>query len=275
MRKYVFALMVLSFAVVACNKTETTTPASTDQLTVVSDIPLAIAIYIAENYPDASIATTLKMSTSDTAYVITLNTAEILAFDHNGKHMGGGSHFCPGDSTWFPGGDTTWVPGDTTMPGGGGHHGGGHHGGGHHGGGHPGGGHPGGGVSLDSLNAAIIDYVAANYAGFTIRHAEIDTMCQFGAVTEVMISLDSLPPVKLLFDASGIYLAKGERILYADIPASVTDAIAAAYAGYTARSKAEMFTLADNSVQYKVFLHMTNLKVKVVVNVDGTVVCEE
>jgi hypothetical protein len=261
MRKYVFAILVLALAVAACTKeTDTTsTTANTPTVGAVSDV---ISNYILENYPDASITSALKLSSNDTSYVITLNTSEVIAFDHNGKPFGhGGHHEWDGDSTGYPGGDTT------------GHHGGGHHGGGHHGGGHHGGGHNW--FPADSLPLAITDYITANYAGYTIRHAELDTMCQFGGVTEVMISIDSLAPVKLVFDANNLFVASAQRILYSSIPATVTDAIAIAYPGYTARSKAEQFNLADGSIQYKVFLHLDALKVKVVFKEDGTVVCEE
>lgn len=260
MRKYVFAMLALTLAFAACNKETDTTSTTVNEATV-SAVTDVISTYIAENYPDASIASSLKLSSSDTAYVVTLNTNEVIAFDHNGKPMGhGGHHGWGDDSTAYPGGDTL------------GHQGGGHHGGGHHGGGHHGNHNW---ISTDSLSAAITAYITSYYAGYTIRHAELDTLCQFGSVTEVMISMDSLAPVKLIFDATDVFVATAQRILYSAIPTAVTDAIALAYPGYTARSKAEQFTLADGSLQYKVFLHLDTLKVKVVIKEDGTVVCED
>jgi hypothetical protein len=272
MKKVLFALIIGALALVSCSKDETSTTVAQQEISV-SSLPAVIPVYIAENYPDADISFIVKLTNSDTVYAVTLNTSELLAFDEKGSHLGHGEPGLECDSIGGFEGDST-----------GGHHGGGHHGGGHHGGGHPGGGHPGGGhhggghpggFPLDSIPAAIAEYVAANYAGYTVHHAWNDTLCQFGTVIEVMIDSTQSAHRKLVFDPEGLFLSSAERILYAELPEIVSASIATNYATYSVRNKSEVFTLADNSLQYKVFLFQGTTHLSVVLHGDGTVVCEQ
>jgi hypothetical protein len=155
------------------------------------------------------------------------------------------------------------------------HRGGGHHGGGHNGGGHQGGHHDGGGIPIDSLSASITEFITTNFSSYNIHTARIKSLCQFGTVTEVVISTDSLAPVKLFFDNANIYLAKAEVILTINIPAVVTDLISATYIGYSTDERSEINTLADYSVQYEIKLHLNQNRIKVVIKEDGTIVCVE
>ncbi len=262
MKKVLFLLVAGAIAFVSCSKDETTTTTDSQEVSV-SSVPPAITLYVVENYPDAEISTIYKLSNSDTTYAVTLNTSELLAFDGNGMHMGHGEPGLCGDSTGLNHGDST-----------GGHHGGGHHGGGHHGGGHHGGGNPGG-ISPDSIPAAIAAYVTANYSGYTIHHAWNDTLCQFGTVIEVMIDSTHAGHLKLVFDASGLFLAEATRIEYGDLPETINASVSANYSGYTARHRSEVYTLADGTRQYKIFLFMSATRISVVMNEEGIVVCEQ
>jgi hypothetical protein len=267
MKKVFFAMIIGAYALVSCSKDETSTPVTSQEVTV-SSVPAAIPAYVAENYPDADISVIYKLLNSDTTYAVTLNTSELLAFDERGSHLGHGEPGLYCDSIGGCHGDST-----------GGHHGGGHHGGGHHGGGHHGAGHHGGGhfggIPMDSIPASISAYVAANYSGYEIHHAWNDTLCQFGGVIEVMIDSAQSAHRKLVFDMNGEFLAYAQRVLFGDVPEAITSAVASGYPGYTARNKAETFSLADNSEQYKVFLVLGTIRLGVVLNGDGTVVCEE
>jgi len=266
MKKVFFAMIIGAFALVSCSKDETSTAVTSQEVTV-SSVPAAIPTYVAENYPDADISVIHKLLNSDTTYAVTLNTSELLAFDEKGSHLGHGE---PGLDCDSIGG----FPGDST----GGHHGGGHHGGGHHGGGHHGGGHHGGGhfggLPLDSIPASISAYVTANYPGYEIHHAWSDTLCQFGSVIEIMIDSTQTVHRKLVFDQNGEFLASAERMLYSELPETVTSTISSNYADYTPRNKAESFTLADNSKQFKVFLFLGTTRLSIVLSEEGTVVCE-
>ena len=259
-------MLVLVAAFTACKK-ENSTSSSSGQSIAASDLPLSISVYISSNYPAESITKALKVSNSTAAYVVTLNTSEELAFNDHGDFIGNGENYFPGDSL---GGQ----PCDSL-----GHHG--HHWGhgdpfGHGGnGGHGGPCGPGNSISVDSLPAAIGDYLSANYSGYTARHAEVDTLCQFGGVYEVMVEKSGVFPVKLFFGVSGNFLAKAERALYTDAPQDVKDYITANYAGFTTRNKMEKFTLADGSFQYSIFVAKPGSRKNVILSADGTFVCEK
>ncbi|MEY4927354.1 MAG: hypothetical protein RI894_1790, partial [Bacteroidota bacterium] len=149
-----------------------------------------------------------------------------------------------------------------------------YHDGGHQVCGHGVGGHHGHELPIDSLPAAIPAYVTANYTGFTIRHAELDSLCSIGGIINVAISQTGNPPVRLIFSTSGTYLMKGQRADYANLPQVVKDYITTSYAGFTARNRAIQLTLANGNLQYMVFLHQNQLHKNVLMNANGTFVCE-
>lgn len=60
-------------------------------------------------------------------------------------------------------------------------------------------------------------------------HAWYDTLCKFGIVIDVIIDLSESVRHKLVFDASGLFLAAAHRFNSADLPATVTAAITASY----------------------------------------------
>lgn len=266
MKKVIMSFLASVIALMSCSKMETTTSSNSQEIAI-SAIPATITSFISENYPDASISTVLQYTNSDTTYAVTLSTYEMVAFGHNESLIGESLA------------DTT-VCDSIHDSIGGGHHGEGNHGGGHHGGGHQGGGHPGdgihgGGISADSIPAAITEYVAANYVGYTVHNAMYDTLCPYGIIINVMINASDSLHHKLVFDASGQFIALAHRIKSADLPAAVSANVVANYSSYTFREKAELLTLADNSKQYRVFLHNGNIHLSVILKEDGTVVCEQ
>ncbi|MFZ4546783.1 MAG: PepSY-like domain-containing protein [Bacteroidales bacterium] len=258
MKKAIFSFLVGAIALVSCSKDETSTSSTTQEISV-SATPSTITSYISENYPDASISSVFKYWNSDTLYTVTLNTFEFIAFDQKESPIGE----CLSDTLCDPKHDSI----------GGGHHGGGHHGGGHHGGGEPG--HPGGGIPADSIPTAVAEYVAANYTGYTVHNAHYDTLCQFGIVMNVMIDSSYSAHRKLVFDASGLFLAYANRIKTNDLPTAVAAVLASNYSAYTLRDKAEVYTLADKSKQYRVFMYQTGIRLSAFIKEDGTVVCEQ
>lgn len=253
MMKNLIAVVVIAVAIASCSKNDDNVQGtSTAQTVTVASVPAGITSYIEENYPDAGITGVLKYSGSDTAYLVTLETGEFLVFDHDGNRMG---HGHPGFIN-----DSTIVAGDSA---------------GHHGGGHHGGGHPGGGICPDSLPDAIVGFITANYPGYTTHHARYDTLCQFGTVMEVMIDSSFDSRMKLLFDTEYSFVAKAQRIDLAAVPEAVTASLATYYSEYTVRSKAELFTLSDNTLQYKLFLHKDGARLSVAFLADGTVICAQ
>jgi hypothetical protein len=261
MKKVVFSFLVCAFALMSCSKDDSFTT-SPEQISV-SSTPASIVSYVGQNYPDATISTVFKYSNSDTVYTVTLNTYELIAFDGRNGFIGEAMS----DTLCDPRPDNDSIPG--------GHHGDRRHGGGRHGGGHHGGGPGGLGIPYDSIPVAVISYVTANYPGYTVHHANLATLCQFGSVMEVMIDSAFQEHRKLIFDVTGVFLAKASRVNTADLPAAVTTAYTAAYPAYKACEKSETFVLADGSVQYKVFLNLDKVRTTVVYKEDGTLVCKQ
>ena len=257
MKRQLFLMLVTTVMILAsCSKKDQTDPASS---TSAASLPSKAASYVATNYPDASIDYILVLTSSTAKFIVTLNTTEELAFTSLGDYLGDGRPYHEGKNP----GDTIF--GDSTHCGGG-HRGGGHHGGGHHGGGH--------GIPIDSLSSVITGYITAHFSGYTIMHAEYDSLCVEGIVTEVIIDKkDSVPPLKLVFNGAGIFLFQASRIQYADVPQAIKDYITANYATYEVCNGAEKLTLADNSLQYIVYLRQDRLRVSVRITADGTLIC--
>jgi outer membrane murein-binding lipoprotein Lpp len=248
MKKIIFAVLICTVILSSCSKDETS---YNEQSIDVNSLPAAITQYVDNYYPDASIAEASVITTDETSYLICLNTNEKLAFNKSGSYLGNSSAILSG------------------------HHGhGGHHGNGH-GGGHHGHGNHANDISVDSLSIDILNYISANYSGYSAMHAEIDTMCQFGNVTEVMIGISGSSPVKLVFDTANVFVLKAERIAVSSIPQAVIDAITNTYTAFTMKPMAEKFTLADSSVEYNLFIRQSLVRKQITIKSDATIVCEK
>lgn len=251
MKKIIFAVIICTVILSSCSKDENS---YNEQSIDIASLPAAITQYVDNYYPDASISTASVITSDETNYLVYLNTNEDLAFSKNGSYLGNSSTILNGHN------------------GNGGHHG--HHGNGH-GGGHHNHGNHANDISVDSLSADILNYISTNYAGYIALHAEIDTMCQFGNVTEVMIGISGSTPVKLVFDTANVFVLKAERIAVSSIPQIVIDAITNTYTGYNIRPIAEQFTLADSSIEYNVFINQLNSRKQITIKSDATIVCEK
>jgi len=239
MKNLIMSFLVSALALMSCSKVDTPATSSSEEIPV-SATPATIKSFITENYPDASILVVFMFSNSDTTYTVTLSTLEILAFGYNEILIGELLA------------DTICDPIHDSIGGGqhhDGHHGDGHHGDGHHGDGHHGGGIHHGGIPADSIPDAVTEYVAANYAGYKVHNAMYDTLCPYGIVLNAMINSSDSLHHKLIFDASGLFIALAHRIKSEDLPAAVTSALMANYPAYPSRLKAEALTLAEKSNQ--------------------------
>jgi len=289
MKKIIFSILALATFMVSCNSNADLASVSP----VSSSTATTIASYVAQNYPATTIVSTAAAGSTVTA---TLNTGETLSFTRSGSVIAYSNNASEGLKA-----DSVIVADSIVGDGRGGHkHRGGHghcggpsgpggHGEGPGGHGGPGGPRPdstfvGGGhghdrhfkneIALDSLSATINEYILSNYSGYTLIHAEIDTICQ-GIVTEVLVCSTTKEPVKLVFDAAYTFLFKGERIEYTAVPAEVSAVVTANYSTYKVSKRAEKFTLADGSSQYKVFMELDKVRHSVTFNADGTVSCEK
>jgi len=294
MKKTIFLALTVAAFMASCSSNDLASVASVPKATSAS-----ITAYVADNYPGTTVYTT---AVSGSSVIATLNTGEQITFSSAGAVLSYANNFALGLKADSLDCRPDSIPKDSMgKPG---HDGGRGHGGpnGHGGmlGGGPGkGGHDGPGyggpidsthvlgyekpghhrhfkneIVVDSLPTVINVYISANYSGYKVIHAEIDTICQ-GAVTAVMVCVVGSEPVKLVFDAAGTYLYKAKRILFTDVPAVVTAAITANYSTYKVTRRVEIFTLANGSEQFKVFLVLDKAHKTVTFNADGTVACEK
>jgi hypothetical protein len=236
MKKLIIPMLLLVTAFVSCSKH------NEEKLIAVSDLPSSVTSYIANNYPAEYIYKAASVRDSHASYLVTLNSDEELSFDHDGGFLGEGKE----DN----------------------HHG--HHYE-HH---HPGEGHHHNGFDTDSLPASITDYISTNFADYTIHHAETDSICSDGVVTEVMIFKQGSEPLKLYFTTTGTFLMQGTRILSSDLPEAVKTTIASGFPGYSLRERSEKYVLADNyTVEYFIFLCQGEAHKEVIIKEDGTTLC--
>lgn len=283
MKKLIFSVLALAAVMVSCTSNE---ELAAGVSSASGSTSATVAAYVAENYPATTIVST---TTSGSVVTATLNTGETLSFTKNGSLISYSNNAVEGiDADSLIVTDSTSTDSEGRP-----HHRGGHGGRGH--GGHgegegpeghgsdslqaggEGHGHPRhfeNEIAVDSLPVIVNDYILANYSGYKVIHAQVDTICQ-GIVTEVLVCTTATEPVKLVFDASGVYLFKAQRIKYADVPAEVSAAVTANYSTYSVKKRSEKFTLADGSIQYKVFMSLDSTRKSVTFNADGTVSCEK
>jgi len=260
MKNLLLAMFAIAVILTSCNKDNSISSAS-DQAISTSSLSTSVLKYIDSYYPDATITSAVAVNNSKAATIVTLSTSEQLAFNDLGGFLGDGTNLHSG----------TDMSGD--------HHGRGGHG---MGPGHDGdttggpcgmkGPKPLNAVAIDSLPTAIKTYISTNYPALTAMHADIDTTCQYGAVYEVMAGAVGTEPVKLAFSKESVYLYKGQRFRTADMPQAVKDAIAKF--DTNSRIRGEQLTLADGTIQYSAFVNVSGVKKRIVLAVDGTVVCQ-
>ncbi len=275
-------LAVISFAVLF-----TSCSTSTDEVSGLDSISSTasqeVTSYIANNYPGTTIVSSSKASSSVTTV---LNTGEELVFSTSGAfkaysnnasnglladsllvstdsthndsisngHRGGKGHGNKGGKTGKGGGDKHQK--DSTSTGKGHKR------------------HFDNEIAVDSLSTEINAYISTNYSGYTVIHAEIDTICE-GVVTEVLVALTNEQPLKLVFDSASAYLFKAQRIEYSAVPTLVSAAVTANYSTYTAMKRCELYTYPDGALKYNVFMKSTSARKQVTFNADGTVSCEK
>jgi hypothetical protein len=240
--KLFFVLLLVTAMAVSCNKEKSD---SDTQKSAVYNLPTKAESYIDDNFPDASIEYVVITTNNSAAYLVTLSTTEELAFDKTGGYLGFGSGYHQDQADC----DTIY---------------GGHHGGGHH----------GGGIPVDSLSAAITDYITLNYPEYGIMHARIDSICPEGIVTVVVIGMPDTEPIRLFFGAEDAFLMSARRVHYSDTPQPVKDYISANYPNYHICRKAGELTLPENILQYAVYLKLDSTRQIVRLAEDGTLICE-
>ena len=267
MKKILYSFFALSLFLVSC---------STDENLVTTSLTESIQSYVSDNYPDVTVD---AIETTGTNVTATLSSGEQLTFSRVGSFISYANNAESGLST-----DSLVVTTDsvaTDSVGDKHHHHGDGHGKGHHKGGGKGGDdhhkgyqHGDNDLSVDSLSTTINDYLSANYSGYKVINAKTDTICE-GVVTNVMICDSVSEPVKLVFDANGAFLMSSTRMDYADVPEAISTAITTNYSTYTVSGRCSLYTLADGSLQYKVYFKKKKQHLWVRLAADGTLVCSK
>lgn len=272
--KHIYRLSTLAALVLTACTSENSLPSAIQSESVQA--------YVADNYPDVVVD---NIAMSGSTVTATLSSGEELCFTedvslltYSNKSMYG----LPTDSLEVCSDSTNEVF-DNSM----GHHGKGHHGKGRHdngmmgnGGkmgkghyGNPGLKHRSNALCLDSLPSAVNTYISAHYAGYTVIHANSDTLCS-GAVLQVMVCDSLSEPIMLVFDQVGSYLMKGIRMHYTDVPSEVSSAISTAYPSYTVSNRCSKYVLADGTIDYRVYLKLERERLRITLKADGSIVCQ-
>ena len=128
--------------------------------------------------------------------------------------------------------------------------------------------------TLIDLPSVITDYISNNYPDYTIDESEQGTLCEGTAVYEVEIENSNDEELELTFDTEGNLLFTETEIQTADLPSEVSTSIATNYADYSI-DEAEQLNMFDNTLRFEVEIENGTTTLNVLLEADGTVVCEE
>ena len=126
-----------------------------------------------------------------------------------------------------------------------------------------------------NLPTAIMDYINANYSGYTQQSVEFEDPCGHSNVYEVELEDGPGPDVDLYFSLDGEFLFAGSEVSSDDLPDTIMAVIESNYAAYELdEDKVERFDMADGSVRYSVELESNSgSDLEIVFNEDGSVAC--
>lgn len=128
--------------------------------------------------------------------------------------------------------------------------------------------------STVTLPASIQNYLDANYAGSEIEESEMDTLCTGTAVYEVEVEVSEDNEIELTFDTEGNLLFTEKEIAINQLPTAVSSGINAQYAGAVIQEAARL-DMSGGGNQYEVELKHGQTHREVLINSEGTVICEE
>jgi len=125
-----------------------------------------------------------------------------------------------------------------------------------------------------NLPTIINDYLAANYPDYSIDESEEETLCDGTVVYEVELENSNDDEIELTFDTEGSLLFSESEIGTSDLPSAVTNSLATNYADYSIE-EAERLDMYDDTKRYEVEIKNGNSTLEVLLESDGTVVCEQ
>jgi uncharacterized membrane protein YkoI len=101
-----------------------------------------------------------------------------------------------------------------------------------------------------------------------------DNLCDGSFVYEVELEDSNDNEVELIFDSEGNFLFYEVEIETSDIPSEITNSIATNYSSYSIED-AERLEMFDTSTRYDVEIKNGISTLEVLMESDGTVICEE
>ncbi len=128
--------------------------------------------------------------------------------------------------------------------------------------------------TMVELPQIIEDYIASNYPAYSIDESEEETLCDGTAVYEVELEDDNDNEIELTFDSEGSFLFSETEISTESLPDAVSSSIASNYANYSIE-EAERQDLFDDTNRYQVEIKGDGSELEVLLEADGTVICEE
>jgi uncharacterized membrane protein YkoI len=120
----------------------------------------------------------------------------------------------------------------------------------------------------------ITEYLQANYNGYELEEAEMDSLCTGSKVYEVEIEVNDDEEIELLFDTEGSLLFTESEINADQLPAAVSNSIKANYSAYSVE-EVSLLTAASGDNLYEVEVKNGSSVLSVMVKADGTVLCQE
>lgn len=256
MKKIVFVLLVLAAGLTSCKK-DLNAPDTQDHSVSASNLPPKASEYIADYYPAQAISSVIPLDNSSASFIVVLNTTEELAFDSNGNFIGYGESFHQTGTNNLTGNTTELANLSDFSPGFPEHS-------------------PGKTVPVNFLPIAIGQYINLNFEGYSVKHAEMQTICQLGPIYNVMIEDSKSDRLMLFFSKTEEYLGRADRTLFQLAPKQVQEIITEKYLSYTVRPGMELITLNDGRTLYAVFLSAgSESNIMLLVKSDGTIVCQQ
>ena len=125
----------------------------------------------------------------------------------------------------------------------------------------------------ENLSDNLQSFIDANYVDYSIKDISTDSLC--GETAVIIIALQKMSKkIDVYFDEEERFLHEAEDIKKKDIPDEVIEAVESNFEEYQIKNNAIKYIKQDGTIQYSLSLFKGNMGKEVIVNADGTIVCE-
>jgi hypothetical protein len=129
--------------------------------------------------------------------------------------------------------------------------------------------------TVENLPSGVKEFVAKNYAGYTILSGSPDPLCKGGSAIDVAITKKGAPDLSLIFTLEGSFVQQEEDVSFSTASDKIRSVLKTKYAGYSTGNQIEKLTLVDKTIEYMVDLNKGSVTKEVIFSVDGNIVCEK